>query len=207
MKRYIVLWAILAALYASYHVLYREIGGPKLYRISDGTAFELTSANEFYNGLSVRGYRETPAVVRLACGACAVTYDRIDMPRAAYMKGDWVYSDAPGNAAAKTDILNVRTGQAIDVLIPEGAPSIVDLATLPEYRDRGLVADPALALRADYVKTNFAPLSTFTGSCVLAHVIFGLLALFILFPRPFLALLEGLARGIDQNDSTRYSGG
>lgn len=199
----IVLWILLIALYAVYHFGFREIGGNRLYRINDAIAFELQSETDSFNGVTVRGYQRTNAVVRFLCGACAVDYDEVDMPNAKYIKGDYVYSDNPQHATAKTDIVNLSTGETINVDVPGNHSDGIDLAMLPEYRERGLVADEQYKLRADYVKANFKPLSTFTGTCIWIHIAFGILALFLIFPSILVAILDGLAR--DDNDIDFYT--
>ena len=94
MKIKIILWLILIALYAVFHFGFRETGGNRLYRINEQIAFELHPETDSFGGVTVRGYqgrRDSRLYVRLG----AVDYDEVDMPRARYIKGDWVYSDFP----------------------------------------------------------------------------------------------------------------
>ena len=202
MKINVILWLILIALYAVFHFGLREIGGNRLYQINDRIAFELRSETDLFNGVTVRGYRPTNALVRFLCGACEVDYSEVDMPQANYRKGDWVYSGYPQHEAAKTDIVNLRTGDAINVGVPGNPSGTIDLATLPEYRERGLVADEQYKLRADYVKSNFEPLSTYTGTCVFIHTAYGIVALFLIFPKVFFAIMDAYA---DDNGSTNWT--
>lgn len=202
MKIRIVLWLILIALYAAYHFGFRSVGGTHLYRINDSIAFELQSATDSFNGVSVRGYRRTNPLVRFMCGACEVDYDEVDMPSAKYIKGDWVYTDYPQHETAKTDIVNTRTGEAINVDVP-GNPPEIDLATLPAYCERGLTAEPQYKLQADYVKAHFELLSTYTGMCIWIHIIFGILAFFLIFPRILLDIMDALAS--DDDNTVSYT--
>jgi len=202
MKIHTVLWLILIALYIVFHFGFREIGGNRLYRINDTIAFELQSETDEFNGVTVRGYHRTNALVRFLCGACEVDYGEVDMPQANYRKGDWVYSDYPQHEAAKTDIVILRTGDAINVDVPGNPSGMIDLQTLPEYRERGLVADEQNKLRADDVKANLEPLSTYTGMCVWIHIIFGLLALLLIFPNILVSILDAFARDNPSDDWT-----
>ncbi len=200
MKIHTVLWLILIALYIVFHFGFREIGGNRLYRINDTIAFELQSETDEFNGVTVRGYHRTNALVRFLCGACEVDYGEVDMPQANYRKGDWVYSDYPQHEAAKTDIMNLRTGEVTNVDVPGYTSGKIDLTTLPEYRERGLVADEQYKLRADYVKANFEPLSTYTGMCVWIHVVFGILAFFLIFPKILVGILDAFANDDPSDD-------
>jgi hypothetical protein len=203
MKLHTALWLLLIALYAVYHFGFRAVGGTQLYRINEQIAFELLPETDSFNGVTVRGYRPTNALVRFMCGACEVDYDEVDMVSAKYIKGDWVYTDYPQHEQAKTDIVNLRTGETINVDVPVNSPAQIDLTTLPQYRERGLQADERYKLKAGYVKANFAPLSTYTGTCVLVHAVFGVLAFFLIFPRALLAIADAFAG--DDNDTSYYT--
>jgi hypothetical protein len=199
MKIKTILWLILIALYAVFHFGFREIGGNHLYRINEQIAFELHPETDLFGGVTVRGYHRTNALVRFMCGACEVDYDEVDMTNAKYIKGDWVYTDYPQHASAKTDIVNLRTGETINVGVP-GNPPKIDLSILPEYRERGLVADERYKLKADYVRANFEPLSTFTGWCIWIHIGFGVLAFFLIYPKFLLHIVNALARDDSSDD-------
>jgi len=201
MKIYITLWIILIALYAVFHFGFREIGGNHLYQINYRIAFELQPETDSFNGVTIRGYEKTSALVRFMCGACEVDYSQVDMPQANYIKGDWVYSGFPQHETAKTDIVNLRTGETINVDVPGSTSGTIDLTTLPEYRERGLVAGEQNKLKADYVRANFTPLSTYTGTCVFVHIIFGILALLLIFPRIFFAIMDAFASDDGSTDS------
>ena len=193
MKIRIILWLILLALYLSFHFGFREIVGNHLYRINEQIAFELQSETDSFNGVTVRGYRQTDPIIRFMCGACEVDYEAVDMPQANYIKGDWVYSGFPQHEAAKTDIVNLRTGEALNVEVPGNLSGTIDLTTLPEYSERGLQADERFKLKADYVKANFEPLSTYTGVCIWIHIVFGILALFLIFPQILISILDAFS--------------
>ncbi len=195
MKISIILWLILIALYAGFHFGFRTGGETQLYRINDRIAFEVaTDYDQTYgNGVYIRGYKKTNPLIRLLCGACSVDYDETDMPQANYIKGDYVYSGVPQHATAETDIVNLRTGETLNVNVPSDSPT-VDLQTLPEYRERGLVAGEQFKLKQDYVKANFELLSTYTSRCIWIHIIFGVLALFLMFPKIFFEFLEMVFR-------------
>ena len=202
MKIYVALWLILIALYAIFHFGFKEIGGNHLYRINDQIAFELQLETDSFNGVSVRGYHRTNALVRSVCGACAVDYGVVDMPQANYRKGDWVYSGFPQHETAKTDIVNLRTGETINVDVPGNRSGLIDLTILPEYRERALTAEPQFKLHSDYVKANFEPLSTRTGTCVFVHIAFGIIASLLIFPKVFFAMMDAYA---NDNNSTNWT--
>ena len=199
MKIYIILWLILIALYAGFHFGFRTGGETQLYRINDSIAFELLSTPNSFDDVTIRGYRRTNPLIRFMCGACEVNYGEVDMLRANYIKGDWVYSATPQFKSFKTDIVNLRTGEALNVDVPNNDESLIALQTIPEYRERGLVADEQYRLKQDYVKANFELLSTYTSRCLWIHLAFGILALFLIFPRLLLFVLE-IASGLDPND-------
>lgn len=190
-----ILWLIFIALYAGFHFGFRTGGETQLYRINDRIAFEVaTDYDQTYgNGVYIRGYKKTNPLFRLLCGACSVDYDETDMPQANYIKGDYVYSGVPQHATAKTDIVNLRTGETLNVNVPGDSPT-VDLQTLPEYRERGLVADEQYKLKQDYVKANFELLSTYTSRCIWIHIIFSVLALILMFPKIFFEFLAMVFR-------------
>jgi hypothetical protein len=203
MQTRLILFIFLFALYAGFHFGFRNLGGTRLYRINDRIAFEVLPETDLFNGVTVRGYRPTNAFIRFICGACEADYAEVDMVSAKYIKGDFVYTDYPQHEKAKTDIVNLRTGEAINVEVA-GNPATVDLLALPEYRERGLRADDKYKLTADYVKANFAPLSTYTGTCIVVHIVFAVLAFLIAFPQILLALINAFAS--DETDSTSYLG-
>lgn len=200
-----ILWLIFIALYAGFHFGFRTGGETQLYRINDRIAFEVATDYDqsLGNGVYIRGYQKTNPLVRFLCGACSVDYDEIDMPQANYIKGDYVYSDVPQHKTAKTDIVNLRTGETLNVNVPGDSPT-VDLQTLPEYRERGLVAGEQYKLKPDYVKANFELLSTYTSRCLWIHLAFGILALFLIYPRLLLYVLETIISAFDPHNPTNY---
>ncbi len=205
MKTYYICAAtIFILIYAVFHFGFRTGGETQLYRINDRIAFEVaTDYDQTYgNGVYVRGYKKTNPLVSFLCGACQVDYDETDMPQANYIKGDYVYSGVPQHATAKTDIVNLRTGETLNVNVPGDSPT-VDLQSLPEYRERGLVAGEQYKLKQDYVKANFELLSTYTSRCIWIHIIFGVLALFLMFPKIFFEFLEMVFRN-NPGDPVNY---
>jgi hypothetical protein len=127
------------------------------------------------------------------------------MPLADYIKGDYVYTATPqyqtAPGTAKTDILNLRTGEKITVDVPDKPSGTLDLSTLPAYKERGLVADPQYKLTVDYVKANFAPLTVYTGICIGIHIGFAVALAFLIFPPLFFGLLEAIFSG-DNNPNS-----
>ncbi len=192
---YICAGLIFVIIYAVFHFGFRTGGEVQLYRINDRIAFEVATGYDqsLGSGVYIRGYKKTNPLVRFLCGACSVDYDETDMPQANYIKGDYVYSGVPQHATAKTDIVNLRTGETLNVNVPGDSPT-VDLQSLPEYRERGLVAGEQYKLKQDYVKANFELLSTYTSRCIWIHIIFGVLALFLMFPKIFFEFLEMVFR-------------
>ncbi|MGI8642151.1 MAG: hypothetical protein ACR2MG_19650 [Pyrinomonadaceae bacterium] len=201
-----ILWLIFIALYAGFQFGFRTGGDGQLYRINDRIAFEVDAGyDQSYggNGVYIRGYKKTNPLVRFLCGACSVDYDETDMPQANYIKGDWVYSGVPQHATAKTDIVNLRTGETLNVDVAGDSPT-VDLQSLPEYHERGLVAGEQYKLKQDYVKANFELLSTYTSRCIWIHIVFGILALFLIYPPLLLYVLQTIASAFDPFDPTNY---
>lgn len=203
MKIYIILWLILIALYAGFHFGFRNVGERQFYRINDSIAFELLSKhNPSYNEVTIHGYRRTNPVIRFMCG-CEVDYSESDVLDAQYIKGDWVYWGYPQYSTVKPDIVNLRTGEVLRVDAPENDESLFDLQTIPEYRERGLVKGEQYRLTQDYVKANFERLPTYTTRCLWIHLAFGILALFIIFPRLLMFVLEMIAGALDPNNPNK----
>ncbi|MEJ7622941.1 MAG: hypothetical protein WKF34_03005 [Pyrinomonadaceae bacterium] len=201
MKIKITLWLILIALYMAFHFGYRTAGSTQLYRINETVAFELHPETDVFNGVTIRGYSQTNPIIRFFCGACQADYSRVDMAHANYIKGDYVYSGYPQNEGPKTEIVNLRTGETLNVDVPDDASGMIDLQTLPEYRERGLVADEQFRLRADYVRANFPLLSTYTGRCLWINFAFMILAFLLTFPGVLLGILDAFA---SDDDNTFY---
>ncbi len=86
---------------------------------------------------------------------------------------------------------------------PQNDESLFDLQTVPEYRERGLVKGEQYKLKQDYVKANFELLSTYTSRCIWIHIIFGVLALFLMFPKIFFEFLEMVFRN-NPGDPVNY---
>lgn len=200
----IALWILFFAVYAVFHFAYRAGGDAQLYRINDRIAFELHEANEYTNGIAVRGYRPTNAFIKFICGACQVDYSEVDMVNANYRSGDFVFSDFPQHDKCLIDIVNLKTGEAIDVKPPADFEFHDDLSKLAEYRERGLFADEKFRLNQDYVKGNFEHLSTFTDQCIWIHLIFAVVALFLAFPKIVLWIIEATIESMNPHDPSNY---
>lgn len=198
------LWLIFLAIYAVFHFGYRTDGDAQLYKINDRIAFELHEANEYTNGVAVRGYRPTNAFVKFFCGACQIDTSSVDMVNAKYRSGDYVFSDFPQHDKCPTDIFNLKTGEAINVQPPADFKFNDDLSKLAEYRERGLFADEKFRLNQDYIKANFEHLSTFTERCIWIHLIFAVVALFLAFPKLIIYCLEAIFTSNNPHDPSNY---
>jgi len=195
MKTYYICAATFFILaYAIFHFGFRTGGETQLYRINDELAFELllTPNSYSFDDVTIRGYRRTNPLIRFMCGACEANYGEIDMLSADYIKGDWVYAAYPQHSTWRTDIMNLRTGETLSVDVPGNAENPIDLQTLPEYRERGLVAGEQHRLTQDYVKANFELLTTYSSRCIWIHIIFGVLALILTFPKISGEVLAGV---------------
>jgi len=191
---------ILILLYGVYLVAFKGKIGARLYRINDQMSFMLKSQEEgLGEAIGVTGYRKTSAFVSFLCGSCDTDLFTVNMPLARYIKGDYVYSETPqyqtAKGMAKTDIVNLRTGETITVDVPANLSGTVDLSTLPAYKERELVADPQYKLTRDYVMKNFAPLSTYSETCLPIHLGFGIALAFLIFPPLFFGILEAIFSG------------
>ena len=201
MKLKIVLWILLVALYAGFHFGFRNVGERQFYRINDSIAFELLSKPNSFNEATIHSYQQTNPLIRFMCG-CEINYNYSELMDAQYIKGDWVYWGYPQHSTVRADIVNLRTGEILNVDAKD--EMFFDLQTVPEYRERGLVKGEQYELKADYVKENFERLWIYTGWCIWIHIGFGILALFLIFPRFFLFTVEILAGVFDQNNPSNY---
>lgn len=192
--------------YSVFHFGFRESGAEHLYRINDKLAFQVQPENENYNGITVHGFKPANKFIALICGACQRDDSRTFMVNVKYRKGDWVYTDFPQHLQALTDIINLRTGETIEADVPADFKFGDDWSKLPEYSERGLIKSDEYKLTQDYVKANFKQLSTFTDRCVLSHVIFGTVALFVAFPQTLVWLVELFVRANDPTDPMNYYG-
>ncbi len=203
MKTYYICAAtIFILIYAVFHFGFRNVGERQFYRINDELAFELLSKRSSYNEVTVHKYRQTNPLIRFMCG-CAVDYSESEMPDAQYIKGDWVYWGYPQYSTVKPDIVNLRTGEVLYVDAPKNDENLTDLQTIPEYRERGLVADEQYKLTQDYVKANFERLPTYTSRCLWINLAFGILALLLIFPRLLSFVLEMIAAALDPNNPNK----
>lgn len=201
MKTYYIGAALVFLLaYAVFHFGFRTGGAEQLYRINDELAFEVQPETEHFNGITVHGYRRTSSFVCFICGEYELDDRRVWMTNAKYRRGDFVYTDFPQHERAKTDIVNLRTGEAFEANVPEDFNYGDDLSKLPEYQTRDLTADAENKLTRDYVKANFQPLSSYTSRCVYANLIFAVSALFLAFPKLFIWMIDAFA---EANDPTR----
>jgi hypothetical protein len=154
----------------------------QLLRVNDQLAFIISS-----------GY---PSVVRYERGAfpfcplCGIYEPAGTVVNGTrYRKGDWVYSDSVSGYGS--DMVNLRTGEAIDV--PEGEvrdPREFDPATVEAYRARGLRFDPASALSPEQIAREFEAISTINESCVVFNAAF-LLLLAVLLLSGIVLFLRG----------------
>lgn len=182
MKTYYICAAtIFILIYGVFHFGFRNVGERQFYRINDELAFELRSRPNSYDEVTVHGYRRTSPVIRFMCG-CEVDSES-DVLDAQYIKGDWVYSGYPQYSTRQPDIVNLRTGEVLHVDAPTNDESILDLQTIPEYRERGLVKGEQYKLTSDYVQANFERLWIYTSRCLWIHIIFGVPALALTFPK------------------------
>lgn len=205
MKTYYICAAIIFLVaYSIFHFGFREVGAGRLYRINDRLAFEVQPENENYNGITFHGYKRTNRFICFFCGEYEPEDRFVWMVNVKYRRGDWVYTDFPQHEQAKTDIVNLRTGEAIEVNLPEGFTYGGDISTLPEYQERGLVKADEFKLDQTYVKANFEPLSTFTDRCLYAHLIFAVAALFLAYPKMFLHVINALAEANDPTKPENY---
>ena len=201
MKTYYVgAGVIFILIYAVFHFGFRKGGAERLYRINDELVFEVQPETEHFNGIAVHGYRRTNKFVCFICGEYEPDDSRVWMTNAKYRSGDFVYSDFPKHEQAKTDIVNLRTGEIIEANAPKDFKYGDDFSKLPEYQTRNLTAKAENKLTQDYIKANFQPLSSYTNRCVYAHVIFVILALFLAFPQLFIRAIDAF---VEANDPTR----
>lgn len=203
MKIRIVLSLLLIALYGVYLARFKgsaTLGGVQLYRISDRLSFGVRPRDkEPDQSITIQGTRPSSRLASLLCGACQVDYSSVDMPQANLVRGDWVYSDYPQHKSATADIVNLRTSEVLDVDVPGNPTAVVDLQTLPAYRERGLLGDPKDKLTVAYVKAHFASLSTDGGACIGVHLVFGISALLLIFPQILIGLIDLIVRANDPN--------
>jgi hypothetical protein len=198
---YSIVAVIFLVAYAIFHFGFRSGGEGRLYRINDRIAFELNDPAEFYNGIAIRSYHRTNAFVRFICGDCELdSKGDVDMVNVNYRQGDFVYTDVPMHEIALTDIVNVRTGEAVNVAAANNFKNGDDVSKLDEYRIRGLAPAQENRLTQEYVTANFAGLSTFIDRCLYANLIFAAVALILAFPTLWLEVAAGMFDG-DGNDS------
>jgi hypothetical protein len=139
----------------------------KLFRLSDRAAL-LVGPGGF---LSVVKYGRGMIPFCPLCGLYESRGSIVNLVR--YHKDDWIYTDFPGPFS---EIYNVKTGEAIDVkatLAP--GESKLDLATIPEYRTRGLNSDVAYKITPGDVRRSWPTLSTINESCIVFNAAFLLL--------------------------------
>ena len=199
---YIIAASVFLLAYAVFHFGFRSGGDGRLYKINDRIAFELQTPDENFNGITIRSFRPTNAFVKFICGACE--YDKngaVEMVNVKYRSGDFIYSDFPQHETVKTDIINTRTGEAIEANVPGDFKPDDDFSKLAEYKQHGLVKADENKLTRDYIKANFQPLSTFTDRCLYAHIIFAVAALFLAYPKLIIHIIDALAAANDPNDS------
>lgn len=180
---YICAALIFVTAYAVFHFGFRNGGAEQLYRINDRLAFEVQPGGDNYNGVSVHEFAPTDIITAFACGACQTDSETVFLANAHYRQGDWVFTDFPQHEIAKTDIVNLRTGETIEVNVPPNFKYGDDLSRLPEYQTRGLIKSDENKLTQDYVKANFQPLSSYTTRCAYINFLFAVVALLLGFPQ------------------------
>ena len=198
MKTYYICAAIIFILiYAVFHFGFRAGGAEQLYRIKDRLAFEVQPESENYNGLSIHGFKATNKIIGFLCGACQTDDESIYLANAKYRSGDWIFTDFPQHEQAQTDIVNLRTGEAIVANVPADFKYGDDLSKLPEYTTRGLVKSDENRLTRDYVTANFQPLSSYTSRCAYVNVLFVVFGLLLAFPKLIFFIIDAT---IEAND-------
>ena len=183
--------------YWIFHFGFRTGGAEQLYRINDELAFEVQPEAENYNGLSIHGFKPTNKIIAFLCGACQSDTETFFLANVKYRKGDWIFTDFPQHEQAHTDIVNLRTGEAIIAEIPNAFKYGDDLSNLPEYQTRGLLVSDEYKLTQDYVKANFQPLSSYTSRCVYAHILFFVAGLILAFPKLIFSIVNAIIQSAD----------
>ena len=189
---YICAGLIFLTIYAVFHFGFRKGGAEQLYRINDKLAFEVQPETETYNGVSIHGFEPTNKIIAFLCGACQTNGDKVFMTNAEYRSGDYVFTDFPQHEIAKTDIVNLRTGETIEANVPADFKFGDDLSKLPEYQTRGLNKSDANELTQDYVKANFQPLSSYTSRCAYINFLFAVIGLTLAFPKVIFWIIEAI---------------
>jgi hypothetical protein len=194
---YICATLIYVLIYAVFHFGFRKGDVEQLYRINDQLAFEVQPESENYNGVSVYGFKPTNKTIALLCGACERDDSSVWMTNAKYRHGDWVFTDFPQHEQARTDIVNLRTGETIIAEVPADFKYNDDLLKLAEYGTRGLVKSDENKLTREYVLTNFQQLSSYTSRRAYIHVLFFIAALFLAFPKLIFWIIEAAIQSAD----------
>ncbi len=193
MKTYYICAGLMFILiYAGFHFGFRAGGAEQLYRINDQLAFEVQPETENSNGVSIHGFEPTNKIINFMCGACQTNDEAVFLTNAHYRQGDWVFTDFPQHEQAATDIVNLRTGEAIIVEIPGDFDYGDDLSKLTEYQTRGLVVSDENKMTQEYVVTNFHPLSTYTSRCAYINFLFGIAGLILAFPSLIFWIIEAI---------------
>ena len=205
MKTYYICAAIFfISAYAVFHSGFRTGGTEQLYRINDRLAFEIQPESENYNGVTVHGYKPTSRIVCFICGEYERDDSAVSMTNVKYRSGDYVFTDFPQHEIAKTDIVNTRTGEAVEANVPADFKYGDDVSKLPEYQTRGLVKADENKLAQDYVKANFQPLSSYTSRCAYINLIFAVAALFLAYPKLFVHVIDAIAQANDPTRTENY---
>lgn len=202
---YIIAASVFLLAYAVFHFGFRQNGDGQLYKINARIAFEMHTPNENFNGVTIRSYRKTNIFVKFICGACE--YDgtgTVEMVNVEYRRGDFVYTNFPQHEIIKTGIINTRTGESVEVNVPDDFKYGDDFSKLAEYKQRNLTAGEQFKLDQNYIKANFQPLSTFTNRCLYANLIFAVAALFLAYPKLVLYLLEAIFTSQNPHDPANY---
>lgn len=205
MKTYYICAALFfVTLYAVFHFGFRKGGAEQLYRINDELAFAMQPESENYNDLTIHGFKRTNKLVCFICGEYERDDAKISMVNVKYRDGDWVYTDFPQHEQARTDIVNLRTGETIEASIPADFKFGGDLAKLAEYQTRGLGKADEFKLTQEYVQANFESLSSYTNRCVYAHIIFAVAAFILAFPNFILSVTGAFFNSLDPTDPANF---
>ncbi len=202
MKTYYICAATIFILaYAVFHFGFRKGGAEQLYQINDQLAFEVQPGGDNYNGVSIHGFEPTGKIINFMCGACQINDEAVFLTNAHYRQGDWVYTDFPQHEQAATDIVNLRTGEAIIAEIPGDFKYGDDLSKLPEYKTRGLFVSDENKMTQEYVTANFSPLTTYTSRCGYINFLFAVIGLILAFPQVIFWIIEAMIDSADPFDS------
>lgn len=122
-----------------------------LYKINDNIAFEIPEDKSY---VSVIGYERTTGLYALA-GDYRHNGDKVFMPTAEYMLGDYLYTKYP---TLKTTIVNIKTGevfgkQAEDISVDNSLPH--------KYKELGLKFEDKYLITPNKIAESYQKLNTY----------------------------------------------